>query len=172
MDAFVWGFIGTIIGAAVGATASILTTVINTKNTHRLQVNADKLKKQERHNELQLQNLMGLQNDLSDYMRLIFRAHLSDVKQFNSGELGSNKPLLEESLDEEIRESRQKLSIIVERVSDDILRNKIQSTISLASNVLDANSDEESTYSVHLAAENMAGIIKSLGSNIRKLYKM
>lgn len=88
MDAAIWGFIGTVVGTVVGASASILTTFINARNSARLQENADTLQRLERAREFQRTNLLELQEALSQHMRLIGRAHLEDVESFRKSENG------------------------------------------------------------------------------------
>lgn len=44
MEPLTWGFIGTLIGAIVGASASIFTTYINARNSSKIQENIEALK--------------------------------------------------------------------------------------------------------------------------------
>jgi len=171
MEALTWGFIGTLIGAAVGATASVVTTVINTKNTHALQRKVDAAKKDGQHNDFQCENLMKVQDELSSNMRLIFEAHLSDVKYYKENPASSKKPLLQESLDIKIRESNQQLSILTERVSDDTLRRQIQEVRDQLTNVIMASSESESLHAINHATSNISLLMSNIGVHIRNSYQ-
>lgn len=171
MEALTWGFIGTLIGAVVGATASIVTTIINTKNTHALQLKADAAKKSGQHNDFQCENLMKVQDELSSNMRLIFEAHLSDVEHYRANPTSNKKPLLKESLDAKIRESNQQLSIITERVSDDALRSQIHEARDQLTNVVMASSENESVHAINHVTSNTSLLMSNIGVHIRNSYQ-
>lgn len=173
MDALSWGFVGTVIGAVVGASASIITTIINTKNTHSLQRKADVIKREQRHREFQSENLMILQEELSSNMRLTFEVHLSDLKYFkqNASSGSGDMPYLPESLNKKIRESNQKLAIVTERVANDQLRYKIQKVRQLLFEVTTASSEAESYGSINIAGAEMQNLMSDLGVHIRNLYQ-
>ncbi len=171
MDALSWGFVGTVIGAVVGASASIITTIINTKNTHSLQRKADVVKREQRYREFQSENLMILQEELSSNMRLTFEAHLSDLKYFKQNPSSDDMPYLPESLNKKIRESNQKLAIVTERVANDELRYKIQKVRQLLFEVTTASSEAESYGSINIAGAEMQNLMSDLGVHIRNLYQ-
>jgi hypothetical protein len=107
MDAATWGFIGTLAGAVIGATASICTTLVSSWNASRLQQNADYLERIERARAFQRDNLLALQDSLQDAMRLAARAHLEDAVAANFG-----KSMLSEEVNQNILLSNRKLSIL------------------------------------------------------------
>ncbi|GAA0355809.1 hypothetical protein GCM10009092_20100 [Bowmanella denitrificans] len=172
MEQLTWGFIGTIVGALVGASASIVTTVLNTKNTHSLQKKLDLAKKEERHKEFQCNNLMLLQDELSSNMRLFFRVHLSDIAYYRQNPAPNKRPLIPEDLDVSIRESNQKLSILTERVEDDTLRADIDNCRNLLTKVSLATSESESSYAISEATQILSKLMENLGVHIRNLYKV
>ena len=59
-----WGFIGTLIGAIVGASASILTTKINSKNAIKIQEEIERNTRKERFRNFQRDNILELQETL------------------------------------------------------------------------------------------------------------
>ncbi|OXA93799.1 hypothetical protein [Flavobacterium hercynium] len=61
MDPLTWGFIGTLIGTVVGASATILTTIINTRNVSRKQNKLEIYKRQEIFREFQRDNYLKIQ---------------------------------------------------------------------------------------------------------------
>lgn len=172
MEPLTWGFIGTLVGAIVGASASIVTTVINTKNTHSLQQKADLAKKEDRLKEFQCNNLMQLQDELSSNARHVFQVHLSDITYYRQNPDSNKKPLLPKDLDASIRESNQRLSILTERVEDDTLRDNINNYRNFLTKVTLASSEDESDYAMDLAFQNLPKLMESFGVHIRNLYKV
>ena len=79
MEPVTWGFLGTIVGTIVGASASIITTLITGRYSIKLQKDAISHERNERAREFQRNNLLELQNVLSSHMRLVTRAHLEDI---------------------------------------------------------------------------------------------
>ena len=114
---------------------------------------------------------MKVQDELSSNMRLIFEAHLSDVKYYKENPASSKKPLLQESLDIKIRESNQQLSILTERVSDDTLRRQIQEVRDQLTNVIMASSESESLHAINHATSNISLLMSNIGVHIRNSYQ-
>jgi hypothetical protein len=85
VDAAVWGFIGTILGAVVGASASVATTVIASKNAAAMQSQADSLDRSERSRAFQRDNLLATQEALQSVGRLVSRAFHHDVMACRGG---------------------------------------------------------------------------------------
>ncbi len=82
MDPLTWGFIGTIIGAMVGASASIITTLINVQNSIKNQTNLEKYKRQEVFREFQRNNYLKIQEIFPSALRFAFKLHSIDVKNY------------------------------------------------------------------------------------------
>ncbi|WP_321279814.1 hypothetical protein [Marinifilum fragile] len=169
MDAAIWGFIGTIVGAVVGASASILTTSINGRNASKLQFKAEKYKRDERFREFQRENLLKLQNTLSNSMRLLGRAHLEDLNNFKAANKWRSQ-LLSEELDEEIRVSFRDLSILTERVSNDDLRKDLNSMKELMTSYILTQTKEEAEIQIQKSADDFTITMTKLGHDLRTLY--
>lgn len=144
MEPITWGFIGTIVGTVAGASASILTTVIAERNRRSIRRDDATYARAERAQEFQCNNLLKVQDVLSSTMRLVFRAHLEDMHQYRNRLSESEPPMLSGNLDNEIRLSNRELSILSERIADDLLRENIKLLRARMSAVLVAKRAEES----------------------------
>lgn len=124
METASWGFIGTIVGTIVGASASIFATYLNGKNSVNIQKSNEKFKREELFREFQRDNLLKLQDEFSIGMRLIGKIHFESLSHFriNNEWKGFR---LSDDVDSGISTSFQNLMKLTERVNDDKLRAKI-----------------------------------------------
>lgn len=138
MDSAIWGLIGTLIGAL----SSIGTTWLANLNSYKLQESKDLAVQATRAKEFQRDTLLELQEAIHDAFRLIAKAYLEDRKAFaGGGEWGKN--MLPVALDEELRFAQRKVAILIERVSNDPLRDAIKATMKRAMNIALADSFNE-----------------------------
>ena len=171
MGSALWGFIGTLVGAVVGASASILTTHISGRNSARLQEKEDTLQRLERAREFQRKNLLELQDSLLLHMRLIARAHLEDVKSFKEVDNNNKSNLLSTELNQELMVSNRKLTIITERIADDTLRDNLKELRNKMSDVvLKAKSVFESERMIQIASTRFEQFMVQLGVVLRSTY--
>ncbi len=170
MDSATWGFIGTIVGAVVGAATSLLTTLINSRHAVRLQEKMDILKKSERSREFQMNNLLELQDSLSQHMRLVGRAHIEDLESYKKGRNGERSNLLSEELNQELALSNRKLYILTERITDDELRSNLKELHQKMNKILFAKSETESRDTLQTAVTNYEQFMAQLGIVLRKNY--
>jgi uncharacterized membrane protein YccC len=169
MDAATWGFVGALAGTVIGASASIVTTIISGWNANRLQKNADALERTERARAFQRSNLLELQDSLQDVMRLIGRAHHEDMLAAReSGEWG--KSMLSEELNQGILLANRKLAILTERVANDELRSNLRELHQIMTNCLMSSSELESMGSIQRASSEFAPFMEKLGVVLRGNY--
>ncbi len=169
MDAATWGFIGTLVGAVVGASASILTTVISGRNSAYLQKNTDTLERVERARSFQRSNLIELQDSLLDAMRFIGRAYVEDtMASKKNGEWG--KSLLSKEVNQGILLSTRKLAILTERVSNDELRSDLKGLRQLMAQCLGASSESESVDLMQKVTSKFESFMEHLGIVLRSNY--
>ena len=109
MDAGIWGFIGVIIGAF----SSIVTTVMVARSNRLLQKEASSFEREEIRREFQRNNLIELQDILTNTMRLVVH-------------IASSDKVAEES-SHKIMTFNQDISIRTERITDDSLRESVRS---------------------------------------------
>jgi gas vesicle protein len=159
-----WGFIGTLFGAIVGASASILTTRINSKNAIRIQENIERNARRERYREFQRNNLLELQEKLAYAMRLVTKAHLEDLDNFEKSNSWKSSRL-SPALDEEIGNCFRELSIKTERVGENEIRDEI---INLRKSMADLLL--ERTY--ELAEQEQITLANAFGQLMPKLGKV
>ena len=165
MDAEIWGFLGVITGAA----ASILTTVQASKNTVRLQRDANDQDRKERAQAFQRETLLAVQKALYDSFCLMMEVHRADLKaNQNGGGWGQN------SINKEINDnniaSLIHLLMLTERVADDSLRDelkKVQIDMGSASMAATREGAESLVASVIIQTDT---IMARLGTLLRKLY--
>lgn len=165
MDAATWGFIGTLAGAVIGATASICATLVSSWNASRLQRNADYLERIERARAFQRDNILELQDSLQDAMRLIGCAHLEDVAAANWG-----KSMLSEEVNQSILLTNRKLSILTERVADDKLRSELKQVREKMTNCLLAKSKAEGEALIMDTSTAFNLLMGYLGEVLRSNY--
>lgn len=170
MEPLAWAFIGTVIGAVVGAGASIITTVITASNARKLQQNAATIERSEKAREFQKNNLLELQEALSVGMRLTVRAHLADVEAFRQGGGNGQTSLLPEELNQELFKSNRQLSILTERVADDALREAIKRLRQAMTDVLMAREENESFSALKKASSSFEKTMGQLGNVLRGNY--
>jgi len=170
MDAATWGFVGTVVGAVVGASASILTTLISERNSARLQNNADTLERLERAREFQRNNLLEIQDSLAKNMRLVGRAHLEDVESYRKDGSEGRSNFLSEELDQELMLSSRKLAILTERIADDALRNNLKELRQKMTDVLMAKSEIESSEILQIVSTGFEQFMQQLGVVLRNNY--
>ncbi|PKG79873.1 hypothetical protein CXF80_17030 [Shewanella sp. Actino-trap-3] len=120
MDAMTWGFVGTV----VGATASIATTAITNWNTFRISQNSKIQDREERARAFQRETLLELQFEIRNYLRASALAYRADNKNFKeSGNWGQYA--LSDELSDQLLELNSKTAILIQRISNDELRNKL-----------------------------------------------
>lgn len=169
MEAATWGFIGTLAGAIIGAAASIVTTVLTSRNAIHLQRETDSLERSERARAFQRDNLLEMQDALQDALRLMGRAHLEDQAAFRrEGNWG--RGMLSDDTDENIRLANRRLSALVERVADDSLRSKLKDIHKRLNRPLFATSEEEAQALFGDATSAAQGVMEHLGEVLRNQY--
>lgn len=169
MEAASWGFIGTLVGAVVGASASVITTTINSRNAVRLHRMNSELERDERARAFQRETLLSTQEVIQDLMRLMARAHIADTEAFRqSGQWGRN--MLEEDLNEASLLANRKMTALVERVSDDSLRNMLKALHGDVSNVGQSRSREEAEFAFNAVAPSFEAVMIQLGTKLRTFY--
>lgn len=170
MEPLTWAFIGTIIGTAVGAAASIFTTMITASNSRKLQESAASIERSEKAREFQRNNLLELQEALSVGMRLTWRAHLFDTKQPQKSNESDRTALLPEELNQQIFNSNRQLSILTERVINDQLRESIRDLRESMTKVLMVRAEDKSFLEMNKVRVLHKETMELLGKVLRENY--
>lgn len=169
MDELSWGFIGVISGAIIGASTSIITTILTGNNTVRLQQNANNQERMEKARAFQRETLLAIQESINDTLRCMMQIHLADLSaDKSSGAWGRN--IIDYELDENNRVSNRRLQILTERVADDSLREELSELHSSISRSTCAASKEEAKQRVQSSVAQAEEFMKHLGVVLRNLY--
>lgn len=169
MDDSIWGFIGVIVGAIIGASASIVTTILSSNNAVRLQQGADSQERMERARAFQRETLISVQDCFNDALHLMMKIYLTDVDDNNKGAVWRKSPL-NKDIDEKHRDINRNLLILSERIADDSLREELSL---LQSNILKAYlapSRKEAETLVMSVCNQSDPFLKHVGSVLRSLY--
>ena len=165
MEAAAWGILGT----AVGAAASIATTLLASRNSANLQLEAARLERLEKHRAFQRETLIELQDALHNELRSIALVYQADDIAFHqSGNWGSQ--LLGEDLNEKAHQTGRRRLLLTERVSDDQLREHIKRVSSLCTQVLLARDKRTAESAFHSLATEGNSAMERIGKVLRSLY--
>jgi gas vesicle protein len=169
LDAASWGFIGTLIGAIVGASASVLTTTINSRNGLRLQKVSNDLDRAERSRAFQRETLLNTQDIVQDLMRLMARAYIADMSAHRqSGQWGRN--MLPDELNESMLIANRKMIAYVERVADDSLRSTLKNLHGQISRVGQSESSALAEAAFQTVGPSFEAAMTQFGSALRGYY--
>jgi gas vesicle protein len=170
MDPITWGFIGTLIGTIVGASASIITTIINAKNLTKNQRNLENYKRKENFREFQRNNYLNVQEIFPRVMRLASLILLEDMKNYKkTGEW--QKSSIDHENDNNLMMELRKLNIHIERIQNENLREELKRFIVKVSSVsMTSNLAKSNAIMAELASKDYDRIMVSLGKELRKNY--
>ena len=165
MDAAIWGFIGTI----VGAFASIGTSWLSSANSLKLQNRNAQDQRTESARSFQRQTLLELQEAIHDALRLVGRAHVEDYLAYKkSGSWGT--AILSEEVNEGSRLAQRKVAILTERVTDESLRIEVKILMSIATQALLAKTQDEADGALNRAFSESTQVLERLGAVLRQHY--
>ncbi|OIR19477.1 hypothetical protein GALL_03580 [mine drainage metagenome] len=165
MDAALWGFLGTIIGAG----ASIATSWISNRHELMRQKQSDSLVRVERARAFQRDNLLELQQTVQDAMRFSARIMHEDSMAFKqSGKWGTT--LLGEEVSEGSRAANARLMALTVRVADDEVRDAINNLRNMLTSCQLAKSKEHADIVHKDIAEAYPLLMERIGKTLRSLY--
>lgn len=165
MDAAVWGFIGTI----VGALASIGTAWLSSENSLKLQNRNAQDQRTEFARSFQRQTLLELQEAIHDALRFIGRAHLEDYAAYKqSGNWGTSK--LSDEVNEGSRLAQRRVVILAERVTDESLRKEVKNLMGIATQALFATTKDEADDVLNRAFAESTQVLEKHGAVLRQHY--
>lgn len=169
MEAAAWGFVGTVIGAIVGAATSVVTTTINSRNAYNIHSSKHDQERAERARTFQRETLLATQDAIQEMMRLMARAHIVDNAAFReTQQWGRN--MLGDDLSESARLANQKMTALVERISDDALRVSLKRLHGLCNAVLSAESPAEARKFFDATGALFTEVMAELGTALRSHY--
>ncbi len=166
MEPATWGFIGTLLGTIVGASASILATYLNGKNSVEIQKSTEKFKRDEFKREFQRNNLLKLQDEFTSGMRLIGRAHNESFHYYHKNKERKGFRLSEE-VDVGLNNMFQTLTKLTERVNNDKLRNGIINIRKDMSAFLVSEKEIENKIWIGELATKFESLMSEMGKELR-----
>lgn len=169
MDSGMYGFLGTLIGAIVGASASIGATFIHSWQNSRIQIKGDDLQRVERARIFQRETLLRVQECIQDAMRNANQVHLLDIKLYKQTRSWQTS-LLGEELDQKVLNVNRELSMLTERISNDDLRNEINELRTILTSCLLSSSEEDSEYKLNIAMQKWQQVMEHIGKVLREYY--
>jgi hypothetical protein len=165
MEAAVWGLIGT----AVGAAASILTTIVTARNAAHLRRETEAAERLERARAFQRETLLELQDTMQLAAKFTGRAfHASDMSFAKTGSWGSEP--LPEDVDEGLRQANMRLTALIERVTDDELREACRSMHAKFNFLYPGVQRSEAHTAFGTAVLALNELMRQLGAVLRTLY--
>lgn len=170
MNPLTWGFLGTLIGTIVGASASILTTLINSRNHSKNIRNLEIYKRQEIFREFQRDNYLKIQETIYKTFRLATLLHLEDIENLKKTGMWQ-KSLLNSKNDNGLMIALKDLSIYLERIQNDDAREELRTLIEKISSTSKTSSKTESeAIMFDIATNHFDKTMANLGIELRKNY--
>jgi len=155
MDAAVWGFIGTVVGALV----SVMTTMISARNTEKLHRRTAEHDLRIREQQFQRENLLQLQGEINSLVRMVSMTFLADWPA-----LEVHRP------DEEImRQTFRNVALLASRVADESLRSQIATFTSNGAATVNARDAERASDLHNLVVDTGLRLQEEIGAAIRQL---
>jgi hypothetical protein len=165
METAVWGLIGTIIGAFV----SIGTNYMTARNAAALQVlNAERTREDQKR-AFQKETLLKLQDEVSNALRFVARAHLADRGAFRAG-TAWGRNMLGDDIAEGMRSAFGQVSLLTARVVDDQLRHDVKEALALASSVAHARDEDSAIHAFSKAMDAANHLMERIGECLRRQY--
>lgn len=163
MDSAAWGLLGTV----VGAVASIVTTWLTTRNATNLELKRAREDRSERARAFQQDTLTNLEDAIHDALRLMARAHIETDKAATRG-VHWDKVILPDEIDEGFRLATRKVTLLVDRVSDDTLRYQVKLLMQIGTRVILARNKDESEVAMAQASEASPPVFERIGVLLRQ----
>lgn len=169
MDPLTWGFIGTLIGTAVGASASIFTTVINARNVSRNQNRLEIYKRQEIFREFQRDNYLKIQENTYKAQRLVSLLYVQDLQNLkDSGQW--QQGILNAENSNELLFTVQDIVMYLERIQHEKLREEIRKLTGKMFKVSHSLDWKESNELLAEINVDISNAMKILGTELRNNY--
>jgi len=169
MDPLTWGFIGTLIGTVVGASASIITTIINGRTASMNQNKQEIYKRQEIFREFQPDNYLKIQESTYKAHRLVTLLHVQDMQNLkDSGQW--QQGILNAENSNELLYTVQDLTMYFERIQNEKVREEIRNLTDKMLKVSHTSDWKESNQLLGEINLDISNAMKILGTELRNNY--
>ena len=170
MEPLTWAFIGTLIGALVGASTSIITTYINNQNSLKLEKQKESFNRESSFREFQRENYLKLQETIHKTFRLVNLINMEDERALKkTGKWQESEVNLENS--QNLMICLRDLNFYEERIENDQLRDdlkKIRMKLCKVNNPL--NMAESYNVLIDLVTIDFDKLMTDLGTELRLNY--
>jgi len=165
MEAALWGFLGTLVGAAT----SILTAWLSSRSSYQRE-HAKRLDERvEQAREFQRRTILNLQDAVHDLLRIAGSAHHQDFIASRSGqEWGQN--MLPTELNDGAHVAFRKIGLLLSRVADDELRAKVKVLTGDVSRLLLARTELDSVSMLAKLTNQSEQLFEHMGVVLRGYY--
>ena len=164
MEPVTWGVIGTIIGAFVGASASVLTSLIAAKSSRKSLLDIEAFKKMQLAKEFQAENLIKLQDLLHNQFKTVHEAHKMNEKSFMSEGKESSFTV---DINTDLLKFGLEINKLAERVKNDDFRANIKKNQEAIVIYLRAKSQTEEVKLFKIVSDGFNSINESVGYELR-----
>lgn len=169
MDPLTWGFIGTLIGTVVGASASIFTTIINARTVSKNQNKLEIYKRQEIFREFQRDNYLKIQESTYKANRLVTLLHVQDMQNLkDSGQW--QQGILNAENSNELLHTVEDLTMYLERIQNEKVREEIRNLTGKMFKVSDTFDLKQSNELLAEINLDISKAMKILGTELRNNY--
>lgn len=165
MEAAIWGFLGTIVGAA----ASIATSWMAFRSESHRHQQTDAFDRVERARAFQRDNLLELQDSIQDMMRCLGQMWQIDERAARESGVWA-KVFLPEDLNEAQRATNARVLALTERVADDALRVQLKDLRGLVNDYVVAKSQNDASKKMLDASRAYDPVMERIGALVRTLY--
>ena len=160
--------IPTLVGAVIGAAASIVATILTNRNSMKQRIEDREAEYDANERRFQRENYLSIQPLLLDLIRGVFLTLYEDEKSFRETGKWDPKNKLSDEVDKLCFEATRELAMRTERVADDAMRERLQSFRHEASHVAFLSYQEEKQYVEQMGAL-YDEVTAELGKEIRRL---
>ncbi|MDN3595298.1 hypothetical protein [Zunongwangia endophytica] len=167
MNSELYGFIWTLVGTIVGASSSIIATLITNKGNSRNQIRIENFKNNLIVKELERENCMQAQETMLNLLRFT-NLHLLDII---NAEKNNNSPVsFDEKVNEKCSENIRKLNLITQRLSNRKLAEQIIEFRSLCGEFLLTDDTTEGFNRISEVNYRYEIAFDRIGEELRKNY--
>lgn len=166
VNSAVWGLLGT----AVGAAASIGTTWLTNAHAAKLESQKAREIRAETARAFQRQTLLELQEAVHILARKATESFLYDRVRHSEGNEWGSVPIPDE-LDASLMESFRTVGILNQRVSNEVLRNKVVAFTETLADSVNAWSFDRATAARAVVIDDFGALSASIGECLRSNYE-
>lgn len=166
MNAAAWG----VIGALVGALASIATTWLTNRHAASLQHQQASRERMARHRDFQRETIIALQEAIPEYLHFVSRAHFEELRGLARG-TAWGEMLLSDEVNYGCMVSARRTIILMERIANNELRSSLKEMHKKLGEVVMMHTKEGAEATLREATKLGLKALEELGVELRRQYE-